>query len=129
MLWSAWGARPWRAEPLWTLAEHYRLTGQWQVCFEVCETARRHCAIGADDPAGAVEGDRLFVHADVYLWRILYEQSICSYYLGERDLGLELTLELLSRTDLPPAHVRSLEGNLRFYEQSQEGGSPGRAVP
>ena len=116
VLWSAWGARPWRAEPLSTLAEHYRLTGQWQLGFEVCELARRHCAIGSEDPAADVCGDRLFVHADVYRWRIAYEQSICTYYLGQRDLGLALIGELLSRTDLPPAYVSSLHENLRFYE-------------
>jgi hypothetical protein len=116
VLWSAWGARPWRAEPLSTLAEHYRLTGQWQLCFETCLMARRHCAIGAEDPAAGVSGDRLFVHADVYRWRIAYEQSICSYYVGQRDLGLALIAELLSRTDVPPPYVRSLEENRRFYE-------------
>jgi hypothetical protein len=25
-LWKAWGSRPWRAEPLWSLAEHYRIS-------------------------------------------------------------------------------------------------------
>lgn len=116
VLWHAWGTRPWRAEPLWTLAEHYRLTSQWQLCSEVCQLARRHCAIGAEDPSGAVCGDRLFVHADVYRWRIAYEQSICSYYLDQRDLGLALTTDLLSRTDLPSAYVHSLQENLRFYD-------------
>ena len=116
VLWGASGTRPWRAEPLWTLAEHYRLTSQWQLCFEVCELGRRHYAVGAEDPVGQVHGDRLFVHADVYRWRIAYEQSICSYYLGQRDLGHALTMELLSRTDLPPPYVSSLQENLRFYE-------------
>jgi hypothetical protein len=34
--------------------------------------------------SGVFGGDRLFVHADVYDWRISYEQSISAYYLGER---------------------------------------------
>jgi glycosyltransferase involved in cell wall biosynthesis len=117
VLWSAWGARPWRAEPLWTLAEHYRLTNQWQLSFEACELARRHCAIGAEDATAEVGGDRSFVHADVYRWRIDYEQSICSYYVGQRDLGLALIAELLARTDLPATYVSSLQENRRFYER------------
>jgi glycosyltransferase involved in cell wall biosynthesis len=116
VLWNAWGSRPWRAEPLWTLAEHYRQTSQWRLCFEVCELARRHCAIGAAHPGDGFGGDRLFVHTDVYEWRIAYEQSICAYYVGERDLGRLLTEQLLARADLPPVLVANVTDNRRFYD-------------
>lgn len=116
VLWRAWGARPWRAEPLWTLAEHYRLTSQWPLSFEACELARRRCGVGAAEPGSGFGGDRLFVHLDVYEWRIAYEQSISAYYVGERDLGRALIAELLARPDLPPALVQNLHDNRRFYE-------------
>jgi hypothetical protein len=116
VLWNAWGTRPWRAEPLCTLAEHYRQTSQWRLCFEVCELARRHCAIGAAHPGDGFGGDRLFVHTDVYEWRIAYEQSICAYYVGERDLGRLLTEQLLARADLPPVLVANVTDNRRFYD-------------
>ena len=34
--------RPWRAEPLVTLAEHYRLVGQWQLAWQACLLMFRH---------------------------------------------------------------------------------------
>ncbi|HVX22464.1 MAG TPA: glycosyltransferase [Acidimicrobiales bacterium] len=135
VLWSAWGSRPWRAEPLWSLAEHYRLGAQWHLAFEACHLARRHCGVGAatgggtagggddaeDSAAGGPAperygGDRLFVHTDVYDWRMAYEESICTYYVGDRERGGALVAELLGRGDLPPAIVASLEGNRRFYD-------------
>ena len=110
------GARPWRAEPLWSLAEHYRLTAEWALSFEACDLARRHCGVGAPEPGNGFGGDRLLVHLDVYQWRIAYEQSISAYYVGERDLGCSLVAELLARTDLPPGIVANLEENRRFYD-------------
>jgi glycosyltransferase involved in cell wall biosynthesis len=113
MLWRAWDSRPLRAEPLCTLAEHYRRTSQWRLSFEACELARKHCDVGRDIPH--VAGDRLFVHLDVYQWRIAYEQSICAFYVGQPELGRTLTDELLSRQDLPADVVATLEGNRAFY--------------
>ncbi len=115
VLWRAWGTRPWRAEPLWTLAQYYRLSAQWPLCFEVCEIARRHCPLGRPLAGEALHEDRLFVHTDVYDWRIAYEQSLAAYYVGEKELGRSLTEELLGRPDLPPEFVASLQGNVRFY--------------
>lgn len=114
-LWSSWGRRPWRAEPLWTLAEHYRSTDQWQLCAEVCRLARDRCGLGTDQSGNDYNGDRLFVHTDVYRWRMAYEESICSYYVGAHRRGLELTDELLALRDLPPAIARSVRDNRRFY--------------
>ncbi len=115
VLWTSWGRRRWRAEPLWTLAQHYRSTGQWELCAEVCRLARVHCGVGSEPAATEYGGDRLFVHADVYRWRIAYEESICSFYVGERARGLEIADELLSLPDLPPAIVHSIRENRGFY--------------
>ncbi|HVY10300.1 MAG TPA: glycosyltransferase [Mycobacteriales bacterium] len=117
VLWSAWNRRPWRAEPLVTLAEHYRLTSQWMLSWEACDLAFRRC--GALPNPAPVEvhgrGDRLFVHVDVYEWRIAYEQSIAAYYAGEQARGRELTDYLLARTDLPENIRASVEDNAKFY--------------
>ncbi|MHB8219890.1 MAG: tetratricopeptide repeat-containing glycosyltransferase [Acidimicrobiales bacterium] len=115
VLWAAWGSRPWRAEPLWSLAEHYRITAQWALCQEVCELARRRCGVGAPQSDPPYGGDRLFVHTDVYDWRILYEESISAYYADQRDRGAALVSGLLARTDIPPAIRENLEANRRFY--------------
>jgi hypothetical protein len=126
VLWRAWGSRPWRAEPLSVLAEHYRRTSQWQLCFDACQAARRHCgiAIAGDsvrdgdrggEPGLGFGGDRLFVHLDVYQWRIAYELSICAYYVDQRSLGRQVTDELLGRTDLPADVSATVQNNRRFY--------------
>jgi hypothetical protein len=116
VLWEAWGDRPWRAEPLWTLAEHFRRAGQWRLCFEACDLARRHCGIDGEDPGNGFGGDRLFVHADVYTWRIAYELSICAYYVDQGDLGRRLSDQLMGRDDLPPDIAANIAANMRFYE-------------
>jgi tetratricopeptide (TPR) repeat protein len=116
VLWRAWGSRPWRAEPLWTLAEHYRMTNQWVPCFEVCELARQHCGLDSDPPGNGFGGDRLFVHADVYEWRIDYEQSLSAYYVDDKDLARTLIQRLSARTDLPSEITENMEGNRKFYE-------------
>jgi glycosyltransferase involved in cell wall biosynthesis len=118
VLMRAWGSRPWRAEPLWTLAEHYRTTEQWRLGFEVCQWARHHCFVDADPPGNGYNGDRLFVHKDVYQWRIAYEQSICAFYLEERPYGSSLIDELLKREDLPPYIMESVENNRKIYDQA-----------
>jgi hypothetical protein len=119
VLMRAWGTRPWRAEPLWGLAEHFRRTNQWRLGFEACELARRHCGIGSDTPGNGYGDDRLFVHADVYEWRMAYEQSICAFYLDERPFGRSLIDELMGREDLPPEIVASVESNRRIYDDAQ----------
>jgi glycosyltransferase involved in cell wall biosynthesis len=113
-LWRAWGMRPWRAEPLWSLAEYYRTTAQWRLSFEACQLARRECGVG--DPENDFHGDRLFVHLDVYQWRIDYELSISAYYCDARELGRTLIEELAARTDIPEVLARNVTDNRRFYD-------------
>ncbi len=115
VLWTSWGRRRWRAEPLWTLAQHYRSTGQWILCAEVCRLARQHCGVGSDRSGTEYGGDRLFVHADVYRWRMTYEESICSFYVGAYERGLEIADELLALPDLPPVIAQSVQENRGFY--------------
>jgi hypothetical protein len=100
------------------LAEHYRKTSQWRLCLEACRLARDHCAIGADPPGDGFGGDRLFVHLDVYQWRIAYEESIASFYGGDYQGGIARIDELLARTDLPPNIAQSVADNRMFYEKA-----------
>lgn len=116
-LWRAWGERPWRAEPLCTLASHYREVQSWRLCWEACELARRSTAVRpagrGPDPSTT---DRLFIHTDVYTWRVAYEQSISAYYVGDLNRGRSLCRYLLARADLPSHERQSVERNQRFYQ-------------
>ena len=115
VLFDAWGERPWRAEPLWTLATHYRQQQQWHLCWEVCDLARRSSGVLPLGHGTTAGDDRLFVHSDVYEWRLAYEQSICAYYVAEIPIGRALCRYLLQRVDLPPEIRSSVEANQRFY--------------
>jgi glycosyltransferase involved in cell wall biosynthesis len=117
-LWRSWGERPWRAEPLGTLAEHYRTTSQWRLAWEACELAHRRCGAQPlpDGVAPVEHGDRLFVHTDVCEWRIAYEQSIVAWYVDEREQGRKLLDYVIARPDLPADIRVAAENNRRYYE-------------
>lgn len=115
-LWHAWGERPWRAEPLWSLANHYRESELWQLGWAACELARRHTAVRPAGKGPVPEStDRLFIHTDVYTWRMAYEESICAYYVGEMSRGRSLCRYLLGRSELPGPERASVERNEQFY--------------
>ncbi len=96
-------------------AGHYRSTGQWRLCAEACRLARTDCGVGVGGDAPVRGRDRLFVHADVYRWRMANEESVCSCYVGAHGRGLELTDALLALPDLPPAIASNGRGNRCFY--------------
>lgn len=110
----AWEERPLRAEPLWSLAEHYRVEQRWRLCWEVGALARRATSARPDGQGAPPAGDRLFVHEDVYRWRLSYERSICAWYVGQHDTGRRLCSYLLS-IDLPPQIRDSVASNLAYY--------------
>lgn len=111
---ACWDDRPNRAEPLWSLAEHYRTSGRWRLCWEIWRLATRHTAVRPDGRGTPPTTDRLFVHEDVYRWRLAYEASIAAWYVGERSAGRRLC-DYLRTQDLPPAIRDSVEENRRFY--------------
>jgi glycosyltransferase involved in cell wall biosynthesis len=114
VLWRSWAERPWRAEPLHVLATHSRLNQWWALCWDVCQMARLRCGARPGRPATRTS-DRLFVHTDVYVWGVAYEQSIAAFYVGEHDQGRMLCDYLLGLPTLPAAIRSSVEENRRYY--------------
>ena len=114
-LWRAWGERPWRAEPLVQLAEHYRLASAWPLAWNACEAAFDHCGALPEGSATRVDHDALFVDADAIKWRIAYEGSIAAWYVGARERGKALLDYLLTLPDLPEAVRTAVAGNEHFY--------------
>ncbi len=66
--------RPTRAEGLYELIKHYRIKGKARL-------AEIYYKIAKDIPYP--KDDKLFIHCDVYQWRLDYEYSIFSYYLNQ----------------------------------------------
>ena len=115
MLWRAWAERPWRAEPLVSLAEHYRSEQAWAPAWRACQLGFDFAGALPDGKTEQPVTDRLFVHSDAARWQIAYEASIAAWYVGATDRGRDLTSYLLGVEDLPPAVRDSIEANRRFY--------------
>jgi hypothetical protein len=99
---SACQLAPHRAEPLCDLARIGREQG-WHA------TAYRAAARGM--ALGYPERDVLFVHRDVYEWRLRFERSVAAWWVGRPAESLELTEALLAEDVLPPAYAESARGN------------------
>ncbi len=114
VLLHAWGERPWRAEPLATLMEHYRLNSQWPLCWEMGVLATRYTGVRPDGKGRSPDADRLFVHQDVYQWRVAYERSICAWYVNEPSTGRRLC-DYLMRLSLPAEIQETVTRNRTYY--------------
>jgi tetratricopeptide (TPR) repeat protein len=110
----AYQFHPARAEPLCTLAMHYRTTGEWAL-------AELFAREAAAKPAST---DILFVDSSVYEWRALDELAIATYYVGKFRESIDLNLRLLAEGRLPESERRRVEGNLGFAASKLGGGRP-----
>jgi hypothetical protein len=104
-LWSAWGLRSHRCEPLVALAEHYRQSQQWVLAWTAASLAQDFYQ--ANEPG-------LFV--DIAMeWRIPYEVSIAAWYVGHPEKGKKALHKLLGRDDIPEPFQSSVQANKEFY--------------
>lgn len=106
---AAFDQRPWRAEPLALLCQHYRAQSKYHLC---CEFA----AMGLRIPFP--QQDKLFIEAQLYQWFFRQELSIAAFYTGDttnRTLGSQFCHQL-AIDPLVPDYVRqTARNNLRFY--------------
>ena len=102
LLLSACELAPHRAEPLCDLARIGREQGWWATAYRA---AARGMALGYP------QRDVLFVHRDVYAWRLRFERSVAAWWVGRPAESLELTEALLAEDVLPPAYAESARGN------------------
>lgn len=59
----------------------------------------------------------LFLEPEVYQWRAKYELSIAACYVGQNELGLRLSHELLQEGLLPEPERLAVVGNVATYER------------
>lgn len=88
----AWAARPIRAESLYKIAYHHRVSGEYRLGHLFAERAAA-IPLPADDV--------LFVPADVYYWRALDEQAVCGSWIGKFPETFAICQRLLARDDIP----------------------------
>jgi glycosyltransferase involved in cell wall biosynthesis len=98
---------PNRAESLCFLARYARVNRIWNLAYR--------CALwGLEIPEPQ---DSLFTNVSVYQWRLRYELSISSWYLGKFEQGFQLCEELLKSDYLNDGERKATLGNLDLYRK------------
>lgn len=100
--------RPTRAEPFYHLAKMYREIGNNDMGYYYATKAEK---------IGYPIGDKLFVETSIYNYLILFELSICGYYLpSERNTAVAAHRRLkLIFDQLPPDVKYAVGNNDKFY--------------
>jgi tetratricopeptide (TPR) repeat protein len=93
--------RPARAEPLCELARICRVLERHELAYAY---AQQGLALPYPD-------DLLFVHRDVYEWRLLFELSIAAYWVGRPGEALEVSARLLAGGRMPAGIERTVIAN------------------
>ena len=99
---KAWQAAPNRAESIYELVKYYREEGNQKLAYSFYLLVK-------DLPPPP---DGLFVHVDVYRYKLAYEGSILAYYCGLRKEAFRLYRPLFETPELDLHH---LLGNYKFY--------------
>ncbi len=102
---TAYQARPRRAEPLCELARYHRLRGEHALAHLYAQQA---ASMTRPD-------DILFVDESVYAWRALDELVVSAYYVGAMTQGRAALEKLLQESRFPEAQRERIEGNRPFY--------------
>lgn len=96
-----------RAEPLYNIAKHYRLAGDFQNAYKY---ARKASHIPYPDRCV------LFIYKDMYDYKIQDELSINAYYLGKYFESYSICKKLLSSKVVPENDLERIKQNIEFCE-------------
>ena len=99
---KAWLQVPTRAESIYELVKYYREQGNQKFAYSLWMLVK-------DLPPPP---DGLFVHMDVYRYKLAYEVSILAYYCGDRKEAFRLFRPVF---DAPELDLHHLLSNYRFY--------------
>jgi hypothetical protein len=105
MYMMAYQVDPTRAEAQHYIAELARNQHWWNLAWLFVNDGLQRSA----DPT------KLFLESDIYIWRLRYEQSIASWYVGQFEIGRESCEWLLARSDLPKDIQKVTTKNLELY--------------
>lgn len=97
---------PERLEGLYEIMHHYRLTSQHYLCNEIYKKAKPILDLDNN------RDDYLFLHNDVYTYKIYYEFTIISSYVGINNINYEIVKMLNSARN--SIEVNNLMSNIKF---------------
>ena len=106
---EAYNYRPIRAEPLFHIAQIYRMK------FNKPALAYLFAKMAAEVPYPA--NDILFVPDIIYKFGILDEVAATAFYAGQPIVGHAACMKLLKENRVPAAELQRVNANLRQYEQ------------
>lgn len=95
---------PSRVEPLYHLASYYRRSEDYLSGYRTASIAERI----------PESSDLLFVQKWMTDYGISLEKSVCAYWIGKVEECQKISLNLLSRSDLPENYRELIESNLGF---------------
>lgn len=100
----AWETRPHRLEACYELASRLRVMGRYRTAYAIASAV-----LGRRQP-----DDLLFVQPWVYRWGLLFEFSICAYWVGNWADSLRACDQLLSMPELPDPYREQTLINREF---------------
>ncbi len=109
---AAFAQCPHRAEALWLLARYFRTRQRYADGYLFANA-------GKDLPIPAT--DRLFIHTDVYRWRLLDEFAICAYWIGRHAESARAGRQLLQQRHHPASETERIRRNLDFAQNKLAG--------
>ena len=100
---------PQRIENLYEITNHYRYLGKNQIAYMFCNTARKQVELHPNP-------DYLFMHKDVYEYKLDYELSIIGYYcnIDHHDLA-KVSMDVLAKPNVEVGILKNVLSNYKFY--------------
>jgi hypothetical protein len=95
---------PSRAETLYEIIRYYRYRGKSKLCELFWNTAKK---------IKYPKDCHLFIHKDIYQYRLLEEYCIFCYYLNQRNVSREMFYLM---NTVPQGEIYSLFNNYKFYQ-------------
>lgn len=101
---------PKRVENLYEIINHYRHTSKHKLALIFYKVAKDI----VKNLSESEKTDFLFLHNDVYVYKLDYEYSIIAYYLGIKNIDSEMINVLNNSND--NSIVNNLINNIKFYK-------------
>jgi len=101
-------ALPERLETVYEIMHYYRNTGKNKLVFQFYKIAKEIL------DKKIFRDDYLFLHNDIYTYKIFYEYSIAAYYLGIQNINNEI-VEILNNS-IDSSIITNLFQNMKFYK-------------
>ena len=103
---EAYNYRPTRAESLYEIVKHYRITGKYYLCFQFYKIAKS---------IPYPKNDLLFIHKDIYDFRLDYEFSVICYYI---DKNVDIRNIFFKLFNCDSMNFGNIISNYKFYSKS-----------